>query len=468
MALPPEDRMRKRLTDRTIKALKPATENAAPADVMDAIVPGFGIRVMGTPQHPIRSYILRTRFPGSTNPTRVRIGSYDETDKMSLEGAREKARDWLGMIRNGRDPRLEEARQREAQLRKLATLFGAVAEDWFKDKLPGERRGADVEREVRKEFAGWWDRPIADITDEDVIRVIRAKAKMAPASARNILGHAKRLFQWSIDQRAYGLRVSPASDIKPTSIVGEKVARDRLLNDDEVFAFWRAAKRMPYPASPVYQLLALTGLRLNEVAEAAWSEFHPTVVRAIRQRGNAPIDWSQFDPDQLVLTIAASRMKGRNGKARAHAVPLTVDMLQILESLPVFVSGGDFPFSRNAGRRPAVMSTEIKDDLDARMLRTLRAMARQRGDDPAAVQLEPWVQHDLRRVVRSGLSRLKIAEEIREAVLAHARPGIKGVYDQHDYLDEKRDALMQWGARLRGIVEPAPVTSNVVAMRPAS
>jgi hypothetical protein len=158
-------------------------------------------------------------------------------------------------------------------------------------------------------------------------------------------------------------------------------------------------------------------------------------------------------------------MKGKNGKARAFVVPLTVDMLQILESLPIFVSGGDFLFSRNAGRRPAVMSTEIKDDLDRRMLRTLRAMARKRGDDPATVELEHWVQHDLRRVVRSGLSRLKIAEEIREAVLAHARPGIKGVYDVYDYLDPKRDALLLWGARLRGIVEPAPAASNVVTLR---
>jgi integrase len=457
--------MRKRLTDRTIKSLKPASAAAAPSDVMDTIVPGFGVRVMGTPQHPVRTYILRTRFPGNNNPTRVRIGSYDETDKMSLEGAREKARDWLALIRKGRDPRIEEQRQREAELRKHATLFGAVAEDFIRDKLPSERRGADVEREVKKEFKSWWDRPIADITDEDVIRIIRAKAKTAPASARNILGHAKRVFQWAIDQRAYGLRVSPASDIKPTSIVGEKVARDRLLNDDEVFAFWRAAKRLPYPAGPVYQLLVLTGLRLNEVAEASWSEFHPTVVRAIRARGNAPIDWSQFDPDQLVLTVAASRMKGKNGKARAHVVPLTVDILQILESLPIFVSGGDFLFSRNAGRRPAVMSTEIKDDLDRRMLRTLRAMAKQRGDDPATVEIKPFVTHDLRRVVRSGLSQLKIAEEVRETVLAHVRSGIAGVYDRHDYFDEKHDALTQWGARLRSIVEPAPAASNVVALR---
>ena len=455
--------MKRRLTDRTIKALKPANANASPTDVMDTIVPGFCVRVMGTPQHPVRTFILRTRFPGSTNPTRARIGSYDETDQVSLEAAREKARDWLSAIRKGRDPRLEEARQREAELRKLATLFGAVAEDFIRDKLPGERRGADVAREIRKEFKAWWNRPIADITDEDVIRVIRAKAKTAPASARNLLGHAKRLFQWAIDQRSYGLKVSPASDIKPTAIVGEKVARDRLLDDDEVFAFWRAASRMPYPAGPAFQLLLLTGLRLAEVSNARWSEFNPVVVRAIRQSGEQPIDWSRFDQLQLTWTIPAARMKGKNGKARAHMVPLTPDMLAVLERLPVFASGGDAIFSRNSGLKPAVMSTEIKAALDARMLRILRAVARKRGEEHA--ELKPFVTHDLRRVVRSGLSRLKVPEEVREAVLAHVRPGIKGVYDQHDYLDEKRDALMQWNARLRTIVAPAPVVDNVVALR---
>jgi hypothetical protein len=49
---------------------------------------------------------------------------------------------------------------------------------------------------------------------------------------------------------------------------------------------------------------------------------------------------------------------------------------------------------------------------------------------------------------------LKITEEAREAVLAHARPGIKGTYDHHHYLDEKREALELWAARLRTIVEP--------------
>ena len=97
------------------------------------------------------------------------------------------------------------------------------------------------------------------------------------------------------------------------------------------------------------------------------------------------------------------------------------------------------------------------------MLRTLRAVARKQGAGFATVTLEPWTNHDLRRVVRSGLSRLRIAEEVREAVLAHVRPGIKGTYDVHDYFDEKREALELWAARLRSIVEPPPANLYALA-----
>jgi hypothetical protein len=458
---------KRRLTDRTLRSLKPATDGK-PLDVWDSICPGLGVRVMGNAAAPVRTFVLLARFPGSANPTRARIGSFivgnGDEGKLSLEAARDKARNWQSLIRAGRDPRIEETRARDAAIQKQRSTFGAMAEAFIAEKLPSERRGGDVERDIRKAFAHWWPRPITEITDDDVVVIIKAKAKTAPAMARSLLGVAKRLFQWAIEQRSYGLKQNPAATIKPTSLVGDKTARDRLLSDDEVFAFWRASGRMPYPYGPVYKLLALAGLRLNEVAGGRRSELHPAVQRALLQRGTGPIDWTRFTAEELIWTIPASRMKGKQGKARAHVVPLTPDMLTILEGLPVF-AGGDFMFSVTAGRTPVVMSTKRKADLDALMLRTLRAMAKRRGEDPADVQLEPWVNHDLRRVVRSGLSRLKIAEEIREAVLAHARAGIKGVYDQHDYLDEKRDALMQWNARLRSIVNPAPVASNVVALR---
>jgi hypothetical protein len=98
------------------------------------------------------------------------------------------------------------------------------------------------------------------------------------------------------------------------------------------------------------------------------------------------------------------------------------------------------------------------------MFARLRALAEQRGDDPGKVLLTHWVNHDIRRTVRSGLSRLKIAEEVREAVLAHARPGIKGTYDLYDYREEKLHALEAWASLLRSIVEPSSPVGNVVTL----
>jgi integrase len=427
--------VKKTLTDRTLKALKPAPAGER-YTVMDTVVPGFGARMTELGHC---SFILIARYPGSSNPTRRAIGEYGA---VTLEQARDRARAWLEMIRKGVDPALEEERRRQSELRRQENSFAAVAEAFIADKLPSERKGREVERDIRREFIPAWDkRPITDILDLDVLTIIKAKRRTAPAQARNLLGIAKRLFAWAVDQRCYDLKTSPAADLKPTKVVGEKVTGERVLTDDELVALWRAAKRTPYPHGPVYQILILTALRLNEVADASWSE---------------------FDLPNLKWTVPASRMKGRNSKARAHAVPLTRDILDVVRNLPHFKKG-DYLFSTTFGASPVWMSDKVKKRLDERMLRTLRAMARRRGDDPTRVTLPAWKNHDIRRTVRSGLSRLKIAEEAREAVLAHARPGIKGVYDRHDYLDEKREALELWAARLRSIIEPA--LPNVISLR---
>jgi hypothetical protein len=58
---------------------------------------------------------------------------------------------------------------------------------------------------------------------------------------------------------------------------------------------------------------------------------------------------------------------------------------------------------------------------------------------------------------------MKIAEEVREALLAHRPPLIKQTYNVHEYADEKREALQMWAARLRAIVEPAP--DNIIQLQ---
>ena len=78
-------------------------------------------------------------------------------------------------------------------------------------------------------------------------------------------------------------------------------------------------------------------------------------------------------------------------------------------------------------------------------------VAEELGHEP-----EPFVIHDLRRTVRTRLSQLRVSPEIAELVIGHGRKGITRVYDQHEALDERREALELWAARLRSIVTPPP------------
>ena len=78
--------MKRNLTDRTLKALKPA-EAAKPYDVMDEHFPGFGVRVSETGR---KTFILVGRYGGKKNPTRRALGRYGP---LTLEAARRKARD---------------------------------------------------------------------------------------------------------------------------------------------------------------------------------------------------------------------------------------------------------------------------------------------------------------------------------------------------------------------------------------
>jgi hypothetical protein len=56
-------------------------------------------------------------------------------------------------------------------------------------------------------------------------------------------------------------------------------------------------------------------------------------------------------------------------------------------------------------------------------------------------------------MVRAGVSRLRIStKDVRAPVLGHVDRSVDGGYDQHDYLDEKREALELWGARVAKIV----------------
>ena len=66
-----------------------------------------------------------------------------------------------------------------------------------------------------------------------------------------------------------------------------------------------------------------------------------------------------------------------------------------------------------------------------------------------------WVLHDLRRTARSFMSRVGVSTDISERVIGHAIPGVRGVYDRHSYLNEKKDALERLSVLVNRLLSPA-------------
>ena len=167
----------------------------------------------------------------------------------------------------------------------------------------------------------------------------------------------------------------------------------------------------------------------------------------MRRSEVAEARWREFDLSAKLWSIPPERMKAN----AAHVVPLTALVVAVLERLPRFDSG-DYLFTSTQGRKPITGFNRAKRALDAKMLAELG-------------ELPPFVLHDIRRSVRTGLSALPVPDLIRELVIGHTKPGLHKIYDQHTYIDEKRHALELWWGRLQSIVEPP--ADNVVAMTKA-
>jgi integrase len=423
-------------TDRFLKSRKPAPKGKR-TPYYDAIVPGLDALVTDTGHV---SFGLKKRFPANPrNPTRRALGDYGA---ITLEQARQKARDWLALIHVGVDPKVEDARQRAAEQRRQRATFDVVAQEYVEREVPKLAHAVQAERIIRREFLSRWrGRPAVDILPEEAAAAVRAIVKRgAPAQARNAFGHGSRLFNWAIGTHEFGIISSPFASLRVADLAGKKLRRNRTLSDAELRAVWQAtdgrldagaiaeARRrdvrrdvhqpIAYPYGPLVQLMILTGQREREIADMTWSE---------------------VDFDKALWVIPATRMKG----ARAHAVPLAPQALALLKALPRFV--GDYVFTTTGGAKPVSGFSKTKERLDK------------------LSGVSSWVLHDLRRTMRTHLSALPIEDRVREHMIAHAQPGLHQVYDRYAYSDEKRRGFELWEERLRGLLYPKPAGGADVA-----
>jgi len=62
--------------------------------------------------------------------------------------------------------------------------------------------------------------------------------------------------------------------------------------------------------------------------------------------------------------------------------------------------------------------------------------------------LPNFTVHDFRRTARTHLAALGVEPHVAERCLNHKLKGVEGVYNRHDYFEERRRALQAWGQLL--------------------
>jgi integrase len=332
--------------------------------------------------------------------------------------ARKIARQRFAVAELGGDPISEKARAR-AQAR---VTFGRVA-DQYLDAKQAVRR-ANTNKRDRHYLAQAWkplrDLPIHSITRRDVAarlgELVKERGIMAASAARRSLG---AFLSWAVreglvDQNAAVGTNDPATGVK---------ARDRVLDEAELRAIWRACRDDDF--GRIVKLLMLTGCRREEIGGLKWSE---------------------IDMDTGILRVPGTRTKNH----RELVLTLPPIAVSILASAPRR-EGRDLCFGWRGG--PFSIWSYCKLHLDA-------AITKIEGKPP-----KPWRLHDVRRSVATHMAEIGIQPHIIEAVINHVsghKAGVAGIYNRASYEREIKAALALWADHLQALVTGEP--QKVVAL----
>jgi integrase len=378
---------------------------------------GLGVRVTARGRKgSLEGKTFLAQYTLNGGKRRVALGS---CSAVTLADARKATAVIMGAVAHGRNPAAERKAAALNAKREALTL-ATMIDQWEKLHLAGRRPNYSVAAAgaLRRSFAKYLDAPAADLDRAAVVRVLDDlakddKAPMAGATAR----YGSALFGWAIRRGTVSVNPFERVPVAPT------VRRDRVLSDDEIRAIWTATEG-PGAFNAIVRALLLTGQRREEVSGLALAE---------------------IDHGLSGWTLPGSRSK--NGKP--HVIPLSAQMQTLLSAQPRF-ERSDLVFPGES----SVFSGWSK--------------SKARLDQRSGVS--EWTLHDVRRTVATGLQKLGVRLEVTEAVLNHvsgSRAGVVGLYQRHDWADEKRAALNAWGAHVAALVEGRAPQANVIPLQRA-
>jgi integrase len=306
----------------------------------------------------------------------------------------------------GRYPSLSLAGARTAAIEtregRTVGSVAALAEVYIRN-VRGLRSAREIERRLRKDVLPVIGHiPLRELHRRDVTRVIDAKS--APIAARRAFDDLGAMMKWAVARG--DLDHNPIDGMKKPP---RSKPRTRVLTDEEIRALWSRLDQLSETIQQIIKLCLITGQRLGEVCGMTSNE---------------------IDLARKVWNIPASRTK--NG--HPHSVPLSALALEIIDH------------------------TNVQSGFGVKRVDVSKFIHRTQN----RFGIAHWAAHDLRRTALTKMAELGVAPIVLGHIANHrttTKAGITlGVYVQHQYEREKRQALELWANRLQAIVSGGAAT----------
>jgi integrase len=362
----------------------------------DAGLPGFGVKV--TPQGR-KVFLVLYRLAGAGSRLRkYTIGPYG---KITLPMARAQAQRIFAAKLDGRDPAEE---KKQSRRRMVVDRIDDLIERFIQEHVSQTGTRNRISNLLRRDVVSHWGgKSIHEIKKRDVSGLVSLISQRNAHAGYRLLKTLKTFFRWCVGRAV--IDFSPAEGL---SSGYRENSRDRVLIDQELATIILAARQMPPPYGGIVELLALTGQRRQEVSQLKWDE---------------------LDEKSRTWSIPAARTKNK----KAHIVHLSDPAWKIISQRPV----GTYVFGTSRAKHFQAHSN------------SKRALDELSG-------ITGWRLHDLRRTVVSGMAGLGVPPHVADKILNHQEgtiSGVAAVYQRHEFLAERKEALDRWGAHVACVVQ---------------
>lgn len=421
----------KPLSSRTVETMKPDDKHLSDTGEYR------GLRVR-CGQTGVKTFFYRYNSPVTGKLTQIKIGHFPET---TLADARKQLEDLRRLRRNGQCPAmLKKEADKEAKIASMnaANMTEFTVDDlielyltqYIEDiKAPNgklilgarKKKGqAEARRTLcRDAIERLGDLPADKVTRKDVVELtMHIVERGANVQAGNVLRELSSAYEFAIGMSKFSDEFANPAVLAKASLRQARVKLTsqqgkRVFSDSELVAFlrWLPSSGFTQAQKNILRFTLWTGCRTGEVCNASWRD---------------------FDLDKGVFHIRESK----TGVERHVQMP--TQAVAFLEELKK--GEGGYPFAAGRTKRPM-----LQKKISEQAWRLRR--------DGKMLDIGHWSAHDLRRTVRTGLSRLQCPSAVAEAVLGHSRRGIEGTYDLHSYDSECREWLQRWSDHMGDLVK---------------